>query len=589
VKDWRIGTGIRKRALPALMLAMSLSLPAAAQQLHCGTARLFRATGAKSLAPRLAAKRGAAIEAFRTLETAHFRISYTLAGLNRVKTVDGDSVLLRLADSLARIAPGHGTGSGDAAFIDSRLDSMGAPHPRYAVEMSAYLEQARAYYVDTLGMLAPHSVGLSYYFQASAGNAGKYSVDIVDIGTVVTDFRGDPYYALTFPSAEGGMLIDNDFLYAASLDPATGIPKGDTITSQYRGTLIHNYGIDWQAGLKVTCFHEFYHAVQFTYTPNPTNFHVWYETGAVGMEERNAPEVNDYLQYLPAFFQDLPGVGMFNYPDRLSWYGNGIFHLFLEQELGEGFDVAIWSHLAANGNNIKDALSRLGSARGKSLPQVYADFAAQLAFSGQPVRPPFLPFSPDMPLWPAIQTQALNVQPPNAYTTPGQLPLTIDAWKISGAAGSGKSAQVLDSGMVPVLAFSGPDSNIAATFPGSSVRFDFADEAGRVNLLLLANGSTARTSSAQILVLQSVASDRVFAYPNPLRTGPGDRLFFSRVPRGSDIRIFSEGGLAVRSLSFSPDSALWSWDLKDGNGGLAKPGVYYYRENGGPLAPVLLY
>lgn len=571
------------------MLALGLSLPAAAQQPHCGTARLFRATGAKSLAPRLAAKRGAAIEAFRTLETAHFRISYTLAGLNRIKTVDGDSVLLRLADSLARIAPGHGKGAGDAAFIASRLDSLGAPHPRYAAAMSAYLEQARAYYVDTLGMLTPHSVGLSYYFQASAGNEGKYSVDIVDIGTVVPDFQGDPYYALTFPSAEGGMLIDNDFLYGARLDPDTGIPKGDTITSQYRGTLIHNYGIDWQAGLKVTCFHEFYHAVQFTYTPNPVNFHVWYETGAVGMEERNAPEVNDYLQYLPSFFQDLPGVGMFNYPERLSWYGNGIFHLFLEQELGEGFDVAVWSRLAGNGNDIKDALARIGAGRGKSLPQVYADFAAQLAFSGQPVRPPFRPFSPDMPLWPAIRTETLNVQPPNAYQTPAQLPLTIDAWKISGAAGSGKSVQILDSGMVPVLAFSGPDSGIANAFPGSTLRLGFADVPGRDNLLLLANGSATQTSSAQILVLQSVASDRLFAYPNPLRTGPGDRLFFSRVPHGSDIRIFSEAGLAVRSLSFTPDSTLWSWDLKDGNGGPAKPGVYYYRENGGPLAPVLLY
>ncbi len=580
----------------ALILAVAMALPAGAQQLHCGTARLFRTSGgAKSMMPLWAKQRGAAkrgssaSDAYRTLETAHFRISYALAGVSRIKTVEADSVLLRMADSLSRISPGGGKGPNDAAFVDSELDSLGAPHPQYALTMAAYLEQARGYYVDTLGMRAPHSVGLSYYYQASAGNEGKYSVDIVDIGTAVTAYRGDPYYALTFPSEEGGMLIDNDLLYNSRVDPASGIPDGDTIMSQYRGTVIHNYGVDWQAGLKVTSFHEFYHAVQFTYTPEPDSFHVWYETGAVGMEERNAPEVNDYLQYLPAFFQDLPGVGMFNYPDRLSWYGNGIFHVFLNHELGEGFDVAVWARLAENGNDIRDALSRVGAAKGKSLRELYADFAAQLAFSGRPVRPPFQPFSPDMPRWPTLEAQALNVSTPAPFQIPARLPMTINAWQISGASSSGKSVEVQDTGLVPVLAFAGPDSSLAGPVPGFAAKLEFPDAPGRINLLLLANGSTTRTLSAQILVLQSVASTRLFAYPNPLRGASAARLYFSRLPHGSDIRIFSESGSAVRSLSFTPDSSLWSWDLKDGNGGSAKPGVYYYSENGGAVAPVLLY
>lgn len=575
----------------ALILAIAMALPAGAQQLHCGTARLFRTSGgAKSMLPLWAAKRGAAAsEAYRTLETAHFRISYTLAGLSRIKTVDADSALLRMADSLSRISPGHGTGPNDAAFVDSGLDSLGAPHPRYALTMAAYLEQARGYYVDTLGMRAPRSVGLSFHYHASPGNEGKYSVDIVDIGTAVPKYRGEPYYALTFPSEEGGMLMDNDFLYNSRVDPAGGIPNGDTIRSFYRGSVVHNYGIDWDAGLQVTSFHEFYHAVQFTYTPEPDDFHVWYETGAVGMEERNAPEVNDYLQYLPAFFEDLPGVGMFNYPDRLSWYGNGIFHFFLQQELGQGFDVAVWERLAENGNDIRDALSRVGAAKGKSLPQLYAEFAAQLAFSGQPVRPPFQPFSPDMPRWPVFQAQAVNVSSPNLFQIPAQLPMTINAWLITGASGSGKSVEVQDTALVPVLAFSGPDSSLGRPVSGFAAKLEFPDAPGRVNLLLLANGSTTRTLGAQILVLQSVASTRLFAYPNPLRGAAAGRLYFSRLPHGSDIRIFSESGSAVRSLSFTPDSTLWSWDLKDGNGGPAKPGVYYYSENGGPAAPVLLY
>jgi len=539
---------------------------------------------------RWLAKRAASSpEAYRTLETAHFRLNYSLRGLNRIKTTDADSGLLRLIDSLYRISPGGGSGLNDDASVDARLDSLHAPHPIYAVIMSGFFEQARAYYVDKLGMRAPRSVGFSYYYQAPAATDGKYSVDVVDVGTAEPDFRGQEVYALTFPAAEGGMLMENDFLYNTHSLTGDGIPQGDTIGSTYMGKLIHNYGIDWQAGLKVTCFHEFYHAVQFTYTPNPNDFHVWYETGAVGMEERNAPEVNDYLQYLPAYFEDLPSVSMFNYPGRLSWYGNGIFHLFLARELGEAFDVGVWSRFAANGNNIKDALPAVGLSQGKSLRQVYAEFAAQLAFSGETTHPPFAPFSPDMPLWPSLQSQSLDLKTITSYQTTLQTPLTITAWKITGAAGSGKSLALQDTGMAPVLAQSSPDSSIENDPQGLTIGLGFANVPGRENVLLLANSSTDRTSGALILTLQSLTAATLFAYPNPMkRVSATDRLYFSRLNQASTIQIFSEAGRAVRSLAFTPDSLLWSWDLNDDRGQPMESGLYYYR-GAGPLAAFVVY
>jgi hypothetical protein len=177
----------------------------------------------------------------------------------------------------------------------------------------------------------------------------------------------------------------------------------------------------------------------------------------------------------------------------------------------------------------------------------------------------------------------------NFFQTPAQAPLTIAAWSLAGASGSGKSAQVLDTALVPILAFAGPDASVMAAYPGSLVPLDFPDGPGRTNLLLFANGSVSTAASAQILSLQSVLSARLFAYPNPARIGdPGSRLFFSRLPRAAEIGIFSEAGLSVRSLGFTPDSALWSWDLKDAQGSVAKPGIYYYRENGGEAKAVLL-
>jgi hypothetical protein len=144
--------------------------------------------------------------------------------------------------------------------------------------------------------------------------------------------------------------------------------------------------------------------------------------------------------------------------------------------------------------------------------------------------------------------------------------------------------------MVPVLAFSDPDSNAILASSGQSARLDFRDAPGRDNLLLLANGSLSNSASAQILILSSIASDSLFAYPNPLRiSGPVARLFFSRLARDSEIRIYGEAGREIRALTFTPDSSLWSWDLKDAAGAQAKPGVYYFRASGKPVAPFLLY
>jgi hypothetical protein len=71
--------------------------------------------------------------------------------------------------------------------------------------------------------------------------------------------------------------------------------------------------------------------------------------------------------------------------------------------------------------------------------------------------------------------------------------------------------------------------------------------------------------------------------------GPQTRLFFSRLGHDADILIYSEAGREVRALRFTPDSLLWSWDLKDTSGRMAKQGLYYFRESGGLVAPFVLY
>ncbi|HKP96226.1 MAG TPA: hypothetical protein VJ385_10750 [Fibrobacteria bacterium] len=605
---------LRKRMVPLLWVLASL--PARAETHRCGTAQWFRyrqehqggraAESARlGAAERATAKRGAAIPPpYRTLETGHFVLHYSLRGIHRIKTVPADSVLLRLVDSLyASAAAAPGTAARDSAVI-AGLDRLGAPQPAYAIALAGYLESARGYYVGSLGMKAPGITVPSGFYRAPARAGGKYAVDIADVVRAVEE-SDDPFplrpetYALTFQPARGGMLFENDFLFNSRLDPGGDIPVGDSLKSCYPaacdagGRLVHNYGAEWEAGLKVTASHEFYHAVQFAYTPDPRDFHVWYETGAVGMEERIAPEINDYLQYLPGYFRDLGNVGMFSYPDRESTanslYGNGIFHVYLTRELGEDFDVGVWARLEADGNDIRDALPALFAARGRTTEALYSGFAAQLAFSGRTQPAPFPLFSPDMGLWPGLRAAALDLGGTAAIRTDPQPPWTIGAWLPAGSDAGGKALFVGDAKLVPVLAALGGDSS-RVEFPGSApFPLPPSGSAGKEILLMLANASLTRTSQAEVRAFQSVASGRLFAYPNPLRrTGTADRLLFSRLPAAAAVSVYGEDGRLIRTMEFTPDAPLWSWDLMDGTGKPAKAGLYYYRSGGRTLSPLVL-
>ena len=585
----RIASGI---LLCSLLIAATVG--AQEPSSHCGTA-LWMAqrerarphagisqSPSEARAARLA-KQAAGPPVYRTLTTDHFSLHYVLRGINRVKTVAADAPLLHARDSLYALL-----GDSADAAVYSRLDAMGAAHPAFVTTLADYLEEARGYYVGTLKMRAPVSGSASNYYQAPP-DAARIPVDVADVGTAEPDFKTRPIYALTYPAGYGGILFDNDFLYNSKL-PANGIPAGDAIVSMVGDKLIHDYSQDWAAGIKVTCFHEFYHAVQFTYTPNPVGFHVWYEASAVGMEERNAPEVNDYLQYVRYLFSALKNESMFEYdPYGLATYGNGLYHMFLTQELGADFDVGVWTRLAANGNDLKAALAAAYAVKGKVSREVYARFGAQLAFSGTTAKMPTTPFSPDIPIWPVFPADSVDLGETAGFVSATLPPMSMQAMKLAHAAASGKSLVLKDTVLSPVFLRLPGDSG-SVTYPGlGNVPLSSLGADGPPLMLLLANGTQDRTGSGSIRVNQSRADTAVYAYPNPVNAGAAfGELDFSRVTRAVTVEVFAEDGRLVRSLDFDPATDLWSWDLADGAGSKLKPGLYYYRAGAGTLQALYL-
>lgn len=579
--------------LAAGLAGLLAAMPAAAAQ--CGTALFFERANRLGTPAALQslAKLADDQERYRarTLVSENFLLHYSLRDWHRVHLEAADSVLVRLSDSLYQAYSGLDTDARDSA-VYARLDAIGAPHPVYIARLRGYFEDARAYYVGTLGMKAPSSPVLSVQFQVDPALPPRFPIDVADVGTADRAYAGETY-AITYPPPDLSITFENDFLCYTSLDDQGRI-QGAHIASRLDGRTIHDYAVEWELGQKVTAFHEFYHAVQFTYNPRVASYHAWYEISATGMEERNAPEVDDYLQYLPCVLRNHDKVSLTSTQTgpctHYPMYGHAIFHQYLSRALDSSFDVKVWERLGNNGDKLEDALGTAFARYGKNMAGLYSEYAAENFFAGSRFAAPGPAtwstggfYSEDFPKWPGIAYDSIDLAG-NPYRKLSLPPLTYAVLKVKGG-GSAPARQLqarIAAGFVRIQI--GPDSSLVEKMGASATlgapRAGYADY-----YVILPNPSFTATASLEI---KDQNSD-FYAFPNPVRTVAGG-LSFSQAKDTqfpARLRIYGEGGKAVRSLEFAGEDVL-EWDLKDASGKAVKPGVYYYRLGTGPLRTLLV-
>ncbi len=525
----------------------------------------------------------------RTWVTPHFTIRYALFGIHQAKRGAADSVLLqRIAE--AQKATATLTGDNREAAIYRFLDSLQAPHPVYVQEVGQIFEDARAYYVDTLKMRTPQGISHSLAFDAEIGPSNHFSIDIADIGSYDSPkYKYDPYYGLTLPPPDLAIVLENDFLWNATLN-SDGSVRGDTVESLLNGRVLHNYAREYALGLRVTIYHEFYHAIQFSYIPrtSSSSYHAWYELSAVGMEERKVPEANDYLQYLPCLFESPGKFGLFATGSRFcnpeASYSNAPFHLFLTKAVGENFDTRIWENLSSNGDAIQKALPLSLSQLGSSLAKTFPAYAANLLLAGQSPSPN--PFSSDMPEWPSMEADSLNPDqptvsisqtlPPLSYL-PFKLPANFKAGRISGRFTGDSSAAMVRIHRDSI--FIEPYANSQALLTPQMGE----GEKWLVLTNLNPNGSeVVSVKTTQIPFL---------AYPNPLSKTQNDRLRFTQsslVSYPLKVEVASEIGEVIFSQVFASLDSISDWTLKDLKKQAVKPGIYHLRVNQKPWETLVL-
>jgi hypothetical protein len=577
-----------------IVLVFSFVFAASAVHVHagkCGTPLLFQ-PGKQNL--RASFKSGASKQSrqvdnrARTFQSEHFLIHYSLRGIHKVRTGSEDAELIKTTDSLFALVKLLPLVRQDS-IVYAQLDAMKAPHPTYILKTRDYFESAWKYYISNLGMKAPSTNILSVQYNVASNLPRKFPVDIVDVGSADPDFSGETY-AVTYPPAELSITFENDFLWDTKLD-SLGIIQGKSIKSQVAGKVLHDYAIEWDLGLQVTAYHEFYHAIQFTYNPRVAAYHAWYEISAVGMEERNAPLVNDYFQYLPCVLKNHDRVSLTSMNQgpcsHAPMYGHGIFHIFLSQVLDSTFDVKVWDELSRNGDILPKALEFAFEKYGQNMDRLYRAYTGQLFFSGDEWHRPPKEFSPDMPLWTTLSKDSIDMSESTPYRMINLPALTFAVLKVSWNERAG--FKVLQTkgikGIIRIHANS--DSSIVEQLDETQFALSVPRSGFTEYYLLIPNTSFTTPGSIEIREPEA----RFFAFPNPVRTTSPAQLYFSQPKEmvfPAQVEIYAENGVLVRKLNYASQDAVLVWDLKGDKAESLKPGIYYYRLEKETLRPLVL-
>lgn len=195
------------------------------------------------------------------------------------------------------------TGSNAVPSADNDSDGI----PDYVEKCAAYADSSLAKQLS-LGYVPPPSDG-------TAGGDSLYDIY----------FEEMPYYGYTQPENPGPQPWDDYTSYLVLHRNFIGFPPN-----------LDPEGI--QAGAaKVTCAHEFHHAIQFAYNVNQPG---WYmEEDATAMETLVYPKVNDNYNYLPSFFSS-PQTSLMD--QSIHEYACFIWGLFLAQKFDTSLMLAAW-------------------------------------------------------------------------------------------------------------------------------------------------------------------------------------------------------------------------------------------------------
>lgn len=288
---------------------------------------------------------------------------------------------------------------------------------KFVDSLSVNLEKAWDLHVTKNKMREPLGRDTTVHYLKPV-KSGLYGVEVLEINLVrnprvvhgssgiceecfaVTNFGGRNNWQVS------EMMIDNDFKVVDTDDPEyETLNIGEKKCTYWKSTkeITNTYGKysyveKWDKAIRVTVFHELYHAIQIRYLNPYEHLNFWFEASATGMEDIGAPEVNDYFRYIPDFLQRM-GSPL----DETAFpYGASLFFLYLHNRIDPLFDKSLWEAFGKNPEgSFRTQFSQVLEARKKNPQDVLQDFAERLSYSGHTSKmvDSSAWYSTDQPLW----------------------------------------------------------------------------------------------------------------------------------------------------------------------------------------------
>ncbi|MGB2698153.1 MAG: MXAN_6640 family putative metalloprotease, partial [Candidatus Zixiibacteriota bacterium] len=227
----------------------------------------------------------------------------------------------------------HYTITGEAAVYRSDIDENQDGIPDYVNQCAVILDHVWSKEIDSLGYDTPPSDAV-HPPEMDNGGDGKYDVYLDNLHP---DFFGASYpeYQVKpgIPIYTSYLMLRNDYSFWVEEHPL------------YKNVY---------EPMKVTAAHEFFHAIHFGYDAtevevDPDSFYkpYWMEISAVWMEDMVYDNINDYLGYLPHFYQE-PWLSLrtFRSPVDYHPYASCVWAFFLQEKFGRDVIKKIWEKCA---------------------------------------------------------------------------------------------------------------------------------------------------------------------------------------------------------------------------------------------------
>lgn len=318
------------------LFAVSSGAPASPSNEHLPLASCLQHVKAKP--PSLQTRLRPRMQFTHLSQSGDFRIHYDTVGLNAVPTFDYDR-------------------NGIPDFVDSVAFYMDAAL-RFATDSLGYRRPPRDY-VDTSSwdvyLVQLGKVPGFYFDDRDLGQFGWYGA------TYAEDLLPLPCggYAAT-----GFIFLDNDY------------SSKDSIGSTVRRATYSDTGF---VALKITCYHEFHHLVQYGYYYGASP--AYYEMTSVWIEQRAFPTITNYVQYVRRLFAN-PTLYCLSCDRNIEGsYGYSIAVRYLALQLGDSI-VRNWWEGIGRCSAPPVALDSVISARGANFHSLWCQMMPWLYWTG---------------------------------------------------------------------------------------------------------------------------------------------------------------------------------------------------------------